>query len=285
MRGVREAGDCLPACVLRVCDRRLPPARGYFPDALAPVSNPAGIRLGRLVPSDRAGRPAGARDVTPSRGQAPHTSGHKGLSSRLSSRTSRMSLSRVCGGGDKLGALRGTCTSGTCPGKGNTKALTSRFSPGHVPKVHVPQFSEFRGAGWAQRGRGRAAGLCHGDRLPHGRGRMARWTGNQIRPTIASQTTRATEVGSGINGVCPRFLAEQSFVRYEMSRGFNVSSIPTGRNRTPDFNISGTRVELKTISGVQNPSSNSLWKTGDTYRFNHPAAFRSAVSGVRIGPV
>ncbi len=99
MRGVREAGDCLPACFLSVCDRHLPPARGDFPNALAPVSNPAGTQVGRLVPSDRAGRPAGARDVTPSRGQAPQTSGHKGLSSRLSSRKSRRSLSQVLGVG------------------------------------------------------------------------------------------------------------------------------------------------------------------------------------------
>ena len=88
---------------LSVCDRRLPPARGDFPDALAPVSNPAGIRVGRLVPSDRAGCPAGAWDVTPSRGQAPHTSGHKGLSSRLSSRKSRRSVSQVFRVGISLG--------------------------------------------------------------------------------------------------------------------------------------------------------------------------------------
>lgn len=53
-------------------------------------------------------------------------------------------------------------------------------------------------------------------------------------------------------------LAEQSFVVYELQRGSNVTTIPTGRSRTPDFNISGTRVELKTISGVQNPNSNRI---------------------------
>ena len=112
----------MPACFLGVCDRHLPPARGDFPNALAPVSNPAGIRVGRLVPSDRSGRPAGAQDVTPSRGQAPQTSGHKGLSSRLSSRKSRRSLSQVWRVGISFGGPRGTCTFGTCPGWGKPSA-------------------------------------------------------------------------------------------------------------------------------------------------------------------
>ena len=115
MRGVREAGACRAGVFFKsVCDRRWPPARGDFPDALAPVSNPAGIRVGRLVPSDRAGRPAGAQDVTPSRGQAPHTSGHKGLSSRLSSRKSRRSLSQVFRVG--ISSLLSACADIPSPG-------------------------------------------------------------------------------------------------------------------------------------------------------------------------
>ena len=79
---------------------------------------PPGCQHGRdLVPCAPGDGPAGAWDVTPSRGQAPQTSGHKGLSSRLSSRKSRMSLSQVFGVGISWGFVRGTCTSGTCPGR------------------------------------------------------------------------------------------------------------------------------------------------------------------------
>ena len=52
--------------------------------------------------------------------------------------------------------------------------------------------------------------------------------------------------------------AERAFVERELTQGRNIDAISRGTGRTPDFNIDGTRTELKSISGVVNTSSDGI---------------------------
>jgi hypothetical protein len=54
--------------------------------------------------------------------------------------------------------------------------------------------------------------------------------------------------------------AEATFVREQLAAGKKVEIIPTEAGRTPDFKIDGKRVELKTISGVADTSSDGISK-------------------------
>jgi filamentous hemagglutinin len=93
-------------------------------------------------------------------------------------------------------------------------------------------------------------------------------TGN---PNGAIDDTKAVQTGSqnsGINSNAGKLIgnldnltpAERVFVERQLSKGSQVEIIPTGADRTPDFEINGTRFELKTVSGVENATSDGISK-------------------------
>ena len=51
---------------------------------------------------------------------------------------------------------------------------------------------------------------------------------------------------------------ERDFVERELDSGRDVDIIPTGPNRSPDFEIDGVRTELKTISNVKNTTGDGI---------------------------
>lgn len=54
--------------------------------------------------------------------------------------------------------------------------------------------------------------------------------------------------------------AERKFIEKELTAGKNIEAIPTDTTRTADFIIDGVRTELKTISGVQDITSDGISK-------------------------
>jgi hypothetical protein len=106
-------------------------------------------------------------------------------------------------------------------------------------------------------------------------------TGDPVQPTNNVETTgnpngaiddtKAVQTGSqnsGINSNAGKLIgnldnltpAERVFVERQLSKGSQVEIIPTGADRTPDFEINGTRFELKTVSGVENATSDGISK-------------------------
>jgi Contact-dependent growth inhibition CdiA C-terminal domain len=93
-------------------------------------------------------------------------------------------------------------------------------------------------------------------------------TGNPAGAIDDTKTVQTGSQNSSINCNAGKLIgnldnltpAERVFVERQLSKGSQVEVIPTGADRTPDFEINGTRFELKTVSGVENATSDGISK-------------------------